>query len=47
MNLETGLIIIGVAILLLVLFCIPVLLKLVQAVNDINITPQTLNERCR
>ena len=45
MNLETGLIIIGVAILLLVLFCIPVLLKLRQAVNDINITLQTLNER--
>lgn len=45
MNLETGLIIIGVAILLLVLFCIPVLLKLRQAVSDINITLQTLNER--
>jgi len=45
MNLETGLIIIGIAILLLVLFCIPVLLKLRQAVIDINITLQTLNER--
>ncbi|MBP1711558.1 MAG: putative rane protein [Deltaproteobacteria bacterium] len=45
MYLEIGLIIIGIAVLLLVLFCIPVLLKLGQAVNDINITLQTLNER--
>jgi uncharacterized protein YoxC len=45
MYLEMGLIIIGIAVLLLVLFCIPVLLKLRQAVNDINITLQTLNER--
>ncbi|MDD4355777.1 MAG: DUF948 domain-containing protein [Smithellaceae bacterium] len=45
MYLEISLIIIGIAVLLLVLFCIPVLLKLRQAVNDINITLQTLNER--
>ncbi|PKN88781.1 MAG: hypothetical protein CVU51_03425 [Deltaproteobacteria bacterium HGW-Deltaproteobacteria-1] len=45
MYLEIGLIIIGIAVLLLVLFFIPVLLKLRQAVNDINITLQTLNER--
>jgi uncharacterized protein YoxC len=45
MNLEIGLIIFGVALLLLVLFCIPILLKLWCAASDITITLQALNER--
>ena len=45
MNLETGLIIIGCALLLLVLLCIPILLKLWRAASDIAITLQTLNQR--
>lgn len=42
---ETGLMIIGVALLLLVLFSIPILLKLWRAANDVTVTLQALNER--
>ena len=45
MNLEIGLIIFGIALLLLVLFCIPVLLKLCRVASDVTVTLQTLNER--
>ena len=45
MYMEIGLIIFGVGLLLLVLFCIPILLKLWRAVSDITITLQALNER--
>jgi ABC-type transporter Mla subunit MlaD len=42
---ETGLILIGVALLLVVLFSIPILLKLWRAANDVTVTLQALNER--
>ena len=42
---ETGLIVIGVALLLLVVFSIPILLKLWRAANDVTVTLQALNER--
>jgi len=45
MYLEIGLIIFGVALLLLVLFCIPILLKLWRAASDVTVTLQALNER--
>lgn len=45
MNLEIGLIIFGMALLLLVLFCIPILLKLWRAASDVTVTLQALNER--
>ena len=45
MYLEIGLIIFGVAALLLVIFCIPILLKLWRAASDLTITLQALNER--
>jgi hypothetical protein len=45
MYLEIGLIIFGIALLLLVLFCIPILLKLWRAASDITVTLQALNER--
>jgi uncharacterized protein YoxC len=45
MYLEIGLIIFGIAMLLLVLFCIPILLKLWRAASDVTVTLQTLNER--
>ncbi|PKN20372.1 MAG: hypothetical protein CVU71_00845 [Deltaproteobacteria bacterium HGW-Deltaproteobacteria-6] len=45
MYLEIGLIIFGIALLLLVLFCVPILLKLWRAASDVTITLQTLNER--
>jgi len=45
MNLELGLIIFGSALLLLVLFCIPILLKLWRAASDVTVTLQALNER--
>lgn len=45
MYLEIGLIIFGVAMLLLVLFCIPILLKLWRAASDVTVTLQALNER--
>ena len=45
MYLETGLTILGIAILLLVLFCIPVLLKLWRITSDLTMTVQSLNER--
>lgn len=45
MYLEIGLIIFGLALLLLVLFSIPILLKLWRAVSDVTVTLQTLNER--
>lgn len=45
MYLEIGLIIFGIALLLLVLFCIPILLKLWRAASDVTVTLQTLNER--
>jgi hypothetical protein len=45
MYLEIGLILFGIALLLLVLFCIPILLKLWRAASDITVTLQALNER--
>ena len=42
---ETGLIVIGVALLLLVVLSIPILLKLWRAANDVTVTLQALNER--
>ncbi len=42
---ETGLILIGVALLLLVIFSIPILWKLWRAANDVTVTLQSLNER--
>jgi len=45
MYLEIGLIILGIALLLLVLFCIPVLLKLQRVTSELTVTVQTLNER--
>ena len=45
MYLEIGLVIFGIALLLLVLFCIPILLKLWRAASDVTVTLQTLNER--
>ncbi len=45
MYLEIGLIIFGVTLLLLVLFCIPILLKLWRAASDVTVTLQALNER--
>lgn len=45
MYLEIGLIIFGVALLLLVLFCVPILLKLWRAASDVTVTLQALNER--
>ncbi len=45
MSLEVGLIIFGSALLLLVLFCIPILLKLWRAASDVTVTLQALNER--
>jgi len=42
---ETGLILIGVALLLLVIFSIPILWKLWRAANDVTVTLQALNER--
>lgn len=45
MYLEIGLIIFGVALLLLVIFCIPILLKLWRAASDITVTLQALNQR--
>lgn len=45
MYLEIGLIIFGIALLLLVSFCIPILLKLWRAASDVTVTLQALNER--
>lgn len=45
MNMEIGVIIFGVAQLLLILACIPILLKLWRAVSDVTVTLHTLNER--
>jgi len=45
MYLEIGLIILAIALLLLVLFCIPVLLKLQRVTSELTVTVQTLNER--
>jgi len=45
MYLEIGLIFFGAALLLLVLFCIPILLKLWRAASDVTLTLQALNER--
>lgn len=45
MYLEIALIIFGVAMLLLVLFCIPILLKLWRTATEVTVTLQALNER--
>lgn len=45
MYLEIGLLLFGLALLLLVLFTIPILLRLWRAVSDITVTLQALNER--
>jgi len=45
MYLEFGLILFGGALFLLVLFCIPILLKLWRAASDVTVTLQALNER--
>ncbi len=42
---ETGLMLIGAALLLLVILSIPILWKLWRAANDVTITLQALNER--
>ena len=43
MNLDVGLIILGVAVLVLVIFCIPVLVNLWRAVQNVAVTLETLN----
>ena len=43
MNLDVGLMILGVAVLLLVIFCIPVLVNLWRAVQNVAVTLETLN----
>jgi len=45
MYLEIGLLIFAIALLLMVLFCIPILLKLWRAASDITISLQALNQR--
>ena len=45
MYLEIGLMIFAIALLLLVLFCIPILLKLWRAASDVTISLQALNQR--
>lgn len=45
MYLEIGLMIFGIALLLLVLFCIPILLKLWRAASDVAISLEALNQR--
>lgn len=45
MYLEIGLIFFGAALALLILFCVPLLLKLWRAANDVTITLRVLNER--
>jgi uncharacterized protein YoxC len=43
MNLEVFLIILGIAILLLIIFCIPVLIRLWRTTKDVAVTLETLN----
>ena len=43
MNLDVGLMILGVAVLLLVIICIPVLVNLWRAVQNVAVTLETLN----
>ena len=45
MYLEIALIVFGVAMLLLVVFCIPVLLKLWRVANDVTVSLRVLNQR--
>ena len=45
MYLEIGLLIFAIALLLLVGFCIPILLKLWRAASDITVSLQALNQR--
>ncbi len=45
MYLEIGLLLFGIALLLLVAFCIPILLKLWRAASDVTLTLKALNER--
>jgi uncharacterized protein YoxC len=44
MNMEIGLLILGIALLLLVLFSVPILWKIWHAVNDVTITLDALNQ---
>ncbi len=45
MSVEVGLMITGAALLVLVGFCIPVLIKVWRAVRDVSVTLEALNER--
>jgi uncharacterized protein YoxC len=45
MYLEIGLVILGIAFFLLIIFCIPILLEIRQAAKDITVTLETLNQR--
>jgi len=45
MYLEIGLLIFAIALLLLVVFCIPILLKLWRAASDVAVSLQALNQR--
>ncbi|MFO7570953.1 MAG: DUF948 domain-containing protein [Smithellaceae bacterium] len=45
MYLEIGVVLIGAALCILVLFCIPILVKLWRAINNIAITLDVLNQR--
>lgn len=45
MDLEIGLILLAVALLLLVAFCIPILLKLWRVASDVTVSLQALNDR--
>lgn len=45
MSLEVGLVLMGLALLILVGFCIPVLIKLWRAVRDVTVTLEALNAR--
>jgi len=45
MNLEICLIILGIAVLLLVIFCIPILIQLWRTTKDVAVTLETLNQR--
>ena len=45
MNLQIGLVILGIAFLLLIIFCIPVLLQIRKVAKDVNVTLEALNQR--
>jgi uncharacterized protein YoxC len=45
MYLQIGLVILGVAFFLLIIFCIPVMLEIRQAAKNVTVTLETLNQR--